>query len=210
MADLLTLSEYKEKSSTPAGDFDPSEDASLVSAIEATTVAIRNYVGRDFVADVVTEARDYRYDQSGYLDIDDATAITILAFVDIGGVYPLIAEEWSAEPFGGAVFTYVQLPTSVGGSPEMGFRRNWDVIAREGRWPRYGDRVRVTGTWGWTSVPEDIKQAAYWTVQSFRQDAQTSQSESIAGYSRSSGGNTPEAIPKTAQQLLEQYRRINV
>ena len=210
MADLLTLSEYKEKSGTPAGDFDPSDDAALVSAIEAMTTAIRNYVGRDFAAPVVTQARDYRYDQSGYLDIDDASAITLLEFVDIAGVYPLIAQEWSAEPFGQPVFTYIQLPAYAGGSPEMGFARNWDVMAREGRFPRYGDKVRVTATWGWTSVPDDIKQAAYWTVQSFRQDAQTSQSESIAGYSRSSGGNTPEAIPKTAQQLLEQYRRVNV
>jgi hypothetical protein len=125
-----------------------------------------------------------------------------------------IADQWSAQPFGGEVFYYLLiLGGPYGGSPEMGFERNLDTIGLRPRSPV----LSVTATWGWTAVPEDVKLATAWTINEIVSGPKASENltaESIESYSRSwgnkAGGTQFLAIPNRARDLLTAYQRIDV
>jgi hypothetical protein len=208
MADLITLSELKERLNIPAGD--TQDDGAYTQAIGSASEAITNYVARDFTAPIETETRTYEYDGSGILDVDDASAVTALSWSQYGQSVPLLAEQWRAQPYSGPVYTWIELPPrALTGSPEMGFRYNLDRIAAERGLPHY-PLVNVTGTFGWTRIPEDVQQAVLWTIVAFKDSRSPYVSEAIEGYSRSTAGAQPEAIPQRAKELLEPYRRITV
>lgn len=215
---LMTLGEVKERLNIKPGD--ARYDEELEGAIAAASAAILTYTGRDFASAVVTEERQFEYDGSGYLEIDDATEITAVS-IQQGqfGATPVASDFWSPKPFrrsDSPVYTYIELPGGVGmyGSPEMGFKRNMDVLAREGRWPVPQAVAIVDGTWGWPEVPEDIKQAALWTIEEFRAANAKSErltSESIDGYARAWNRQMiSKAIPNRAADLLEGYIRWTV
>jgi hypothetical protein len=224
MADLLTLNEYKTYAGIPLSD--TTNDVQLAAMITAASRAIRNYTDRSFDTTLITEERQFEYDGGGYLDIDDATAITGVAFT-----YPLLGTtditldatyQWRAMPYGGPVYHYVIVPMGYYGmSPEMGFMRNLDVAAREGRLSGPLPLVKVTATWGWPAVPEDVKLATLWTLDDW--DAGVAGpsnpgvvSESIEGYAVSYGSRqgTREsmlmAVSNRSKDLLSHYQKIYV
>lgn len=220
MADLITLSEYKAY----AG-YDPTNtqyDSQIAALIPAASQAIRSYTGRDFGTALVTEMRPFGYDGSGFLDIDDcvtvtAVSLTIPGYADV----PLQDIEWIAMPprrDDAPVYYYILMPTygGVGISPEMGFTRNLDIMAREGRWRGLPTMVNVTAQWGWPIVPEDIKLATYWTVDEWisRSAGEGLASEAIEGYARSwsrgEQGQEVYAVPSRARDILALYAKINV
>lgn len=221
MADLITLAEYR----TAAG-IDPTDtrdDAQIAAWIPWASQAIRSFTERDFGAPTITEARTFEYDGSGYLDIDDAAAITTVELVYPASVpsVTLDAEDWQPKPErrdDAPVYTFILMPGYVGhtvGSPEMGFTRNLDLYARErGRWA-ISNKVRVTGTWGWPVVPGDVKLATMWTLQEWasRPTGEGVTAEAIEGWSRSWGGRGGQAtaalaIPARARDILANYAKI--
>jgi hypothetical protein len=97
----------------------------------------------------------------------------------------------------------------------MGFKRNLDVFAREGGLGRVPSTAIVTGTWGWPTIPEDVKLAAFWTMQDWvtKPSGDNLTSEAIAGYARSwrqTGGAPSIAIPNKARDLLARYQKTLV
>lgn len=190
-------------------------DDKYLAMIPAVSAAIRTYTGRDLGLPVETGERTYFYDGSGFVDIDDATAIT-----DVKLAYPygapditLTSDEYTVRD--APVYTYIEIPGYNGhpwGSPEMGFRFNLDVYVRErGRYaiPRH---VKVDGTWGWAEVPDDVKMATAWVIQSWVSRASTDNmtAEAIEGWSRSWGTKTAAlAIPEAARDILAAYTRID-
>lgn len=219
MADLITLEELR----TALG-IDPTDtrrDDQYGQAITFASLAIRNYTGRDFGTGAVDEERTFEYDNSGYLDIDDAQTITTVKMTTYGFPDSLLdASQWVAMPQkrdDSPVYWYMILPGGYAyGSPEMGFTRNLDVVYAEGRFPTLPRLVKVTGTWGWPDVPDDVKQAAIWTVQEWTSKATPNggeqlTAEAIEGFSRSWGGRSGAAaqqalaIPNRARDLLIQY-----
>lgn len=218
MPDLISLAELR----TALG-IDPTDtrrDEQYTQAITFATRAIRNYTDRDFATAQVTEERTFEYDGSGYLDIDDAQTITAVSLTTYG--FPdtsLTGDQWVAMPQkrdDSPVFYYLIMPGGVrAGSPEMGFTRNLDIAYMEGRLPTMPRLVKVTGTWGWPEVPEDVKQAAIWTVQDWTSKAtpaggEALTAEAIEGFSRSWGNRAGSAtqslaIPNRARDLLIQY-----
>jgi hypothetical protein len=221
MADLVTLDEVK----TALG-IDPTDnrqDSSINAAIADASLAIRNYTERNFGTAQVTEERIFEYDGSGYLDIDDADAITAVAImVPNASDVVLNVDEWTAMPvrrIDSPVFTYIIIPKVYPNtaSAEMGFTRNYDTYVREHGNPVLPTLVRVTGTWGWPVVPADVKRATIWTIRDWVSSGQGSddlQSESIEGYSRSWARSLSAlgvlAIPNSARDLLVQYQREHV
>lgn len=219
MADLISLADLKTALNIDSSD--TRKDAMYNSVIPAVSSMIRTYTGRDFGAAAVTEARNFEYDGSGFLDIDDATTITQVEFVVPNAAnIVLTADQWYAAPprrDDSPVFYYIVLTSLAGSNPYMGFERNMDVMYEEGRLPRVTRTAVVTGTWGWATVPQDVKWAAVWTIQEWTSKPSGGEgltSEAIEGYSRSWGRNgsamaTP-AIPGRALDVLAAYMKVQI
>jgi hypothetical protein len=223
MADLLTLNEYKTLAGIPVSE--TTNDAQITALLAGASQAIRAFTDRSFQTAQVTEERIFEYDGAGYLDIDDATVISSVNFTYPGGIgsdYLVDALQWRAMPYNGSVFHYIVLPEGFyGPSPEMGFMRNLDVAAREGRTLRPLPLVKVTGTWGWPSIPEDVKLATLWTLEDWGAgfagpSNPGAVSESIEGYSVSYAGRQGSreammiAVPNRVKDLLARYQKIYV
>jgi hypothetical protein len=218
MPDILTLEEYKALS----GITTTKNDAKYTANLPAVSLAVSMFTGRDFSANNVTEEREYQYDSSGYLDIDDAQTITaVKATVPWGTDYEFTTDEWYAQPArrdDSPVFWYLVLPgMPYGASPEMGFRQNVDLLAREGRWRSKPTTIKVTGTWGWPFIPSDVKMAAKWTLDDWiaRRPETAGAAEAIESFSRNfAGGRLGEAvawaIPMRARDLLAAYTKVQI
>lgn len=223
MADLITLNEFKTAAGIPLSN--TANDAEHTWLITAASKMISQYAQRDFGAPQVTEVRQFAYDGSGYLDIDDASNITAVSMVVPGGTdLPLNAPyQWVALPprrDDSPVYYYIALPGFIGQggfSPAMGFRYNLDVWVNDYGLPQVPTVLNVTGTWGWPVVPEDVKQATVWTIQGWesRKEDEDLTAEAIAGFSRSwgqRGAGAPQAlaIPSRARDVLSAYEKIQV
>lgn len=208
--DLISLDELKDALGIPLNQ--TGQDDKLSQAISSASAAVVNYTDRDFGSAGVTGDRIYQYDGSGYLEIDDATAVNSVTVITDGPEYAVDATEWRAQPYNDSVKTYIQLLGRYGvGSPEMGFTRNLDVYIAEGRYNFLPTLVRVNAVWGWPYVPDDVKQAVVWIAASMSEQPGLYVSESIEGYSRSTSQRTPPvAIPERAADILAAYQRIYV
>lgn len=219
MADLITLAELK--TALGVDPTDSRKDALYTQRIPWASDAIRNFTGRDFGTALVTEDRTFAYDGSGFLDIDDATTITQVRFT-VPNSTDLILDDsmWYAAPprrDDSPVFYYIVMTAPYGYSPAMGFERNMDALALDGRLPQYTRTAVVSGTWGWPDVPGEVKLALVWTIQDWTSNPSGSEnlsSEAIEGYSRSWGGKgsggADLAIPNRARDLLANYSKTLV
>jgi hypothetical protein len=223
MADLLTLTEYKNYAGISLSD--TSSDTQLTKMLAAVSAAIRNFTDRSFDTATSTGERIFQYDGSGILEIDDATAVTAVSLEFTLG--PNLALDSTYQfrpmPYGGPVYTYLVIPNVLpwGISPEMGYMQNLDQLAADGRLIAQYPLAHVTGTWGWPTIPEDVKLAALWTLEDWGAGGAGPTtpgvvSEAIEGFSRSfgspSGGTAPDryllAVPNRARDILAQYQRI--
>lgn len=204
--DLITLPTYKAAVDVT----DTTQDGKFSFAITAASEAIRSYIGRDVGSDPVTEQRKFRYDQPGFCEIDDCAPGSITA-VSIDQ-FDLAADEWVADGSpNNLVWTWLEIPRwhrPLPVSPEMGFERNLDY------WMLVRGRivfsfVYVTATWGWTTVPADLQQAAIWLTANFVSNPDQYVAESIEGYSRTSARNPQweTAFTQRITDILDLYRR---
>ena len=216
MADLITRDELK--SILGIDPTDTRKDAQYDEVIPLASQAIRTFTGRDFATATVTESRNFEYDGSGFLDIDDAADITTVEFiVPHAANLALDSDQWYAAPprrDDSPVYDYIVLVSPSGSNPYMGFERNLDVLYEEGRLPGVTRTAVVTGTWGWPEVPGDVKLAAAWTIKSWTDTPEGDDNlsaEAIEGFSRSWGNRTAAttalAIPNRARDLLAAYQK---
>lgn len=214
---LISLERLKD--ALDIAENNTSQDDKLARAIASASTAIINYTERKFASPVVTETRNYLYDGSGALEIDDATAVTSV-IVRYPNATPLTLTglQWFAEPVERplGVYTWLVLPQvdAYGGpvSREMGFTYNLDTY--DGRMVTQPTTVDVAATFGWPLVPEDVQWATELTAVSIsREHSSDEASEGIEGYNRSwfpptQGGVRQEAIPQKAKDLLATYVRV--
>jgi len=207
--DLITRAEFKLAENITSTQY----DAALDQLIDQVSAAIRRLTDRDFGATPATAARVYEYRGGGVLDIDDCSTIASVTMDGVGlalgsGYYP------QRDRSGGPFFyldIYASLRRST--SPEMGFTRNEDTVYSAPRAQRGSALVTVTGEFGWTPVPEDVKLAAIEMIRSTVSLPETDlQSESLAEYSYSNGaaGFPDDRWPTRAIDLLRPYKRINL
>lgn len=208
---LITLEEFLDAQGKLLADLEDNEIRAAEAAIRSASEAIRTYTDRDFGTPSVTGDRVYAYDESGILDIDDASAVTELTLINDSQERTLTSLEWRAQPYGAPVYTWIDVtaPYGFSRSPEMGFNRNEDVYYSEA-FPGAQPLIRVTGTWGWPVVPADVKRATIWTAAAMAGSAEDYISEAISGYSRTKGFVPTESITKRAQAILAPYIRIKV
>jgi hypothetical protein len=220
MADILTLAEFRTAMGTDPTD--TRHDAQWTQWLGFVSAAIRSFTERDFGSPNVTEQRTFDYDGSGFLDIDDASVITAVTLAYLySAEITLSSDEWIARPNrrdDSPVFYYIAMPAYVGGtfgSPEMGFERNLDVYARERAGLVMPSMVKVDGTWGWPTIPGDVKMAAIWTMQEWisRPSGEALSSEAIEGWSRAWGGRgnaaAAAALPSRSLDILAAYTKLH-
>lgn len=211
--DLITLDRLLDALNKLPADMEAQEIEKYEAAIRSASAAVRAYAGRDFTlnTDPVPSARDFEYDESGYIDINDALEVTGVTVRFTNGVFPvtLATNEWQAYPFNAPVKDNVLVYATFNpGSREMGFAYNLDTY--EGPLGGPPPVVEVTAVWGWEEIPEDVQQATVWTAAAFSEDARQVTSESIEGFSRSMNVLAPTALPLRARDLLDQYKKIVV
>lgn len=216
MADLLTRDELKTILGVDITD--SRKDAQYDQVIPLASQAIRTFTGRDFGSDEITEARNFEYDGSGFLDIDDATDITQVEFIVPHSTNIVLDDDqWYPAPprrDDSPVYDWIILTSPGGVNPYMGFERNADLLFEEGRLPSVTRTAVVTGTWGWPDVPGDVKLATAWTINSWTtapEGDDNLSAEAIEGFSRSwgnrVGGTTALAIPNRSRDLLAAYQK---
>lgn len=195
---ILTEAEYENL-------YGPIDTTKFTQLMPWVQVAVRNYSHRAFGEETSGPSeRSFSYDGSGFCDIDDCSAITQVKV----GTLVVPTTQWVAKPepwAGEAAHAYwwvENLPLGAERSSEMGFLQNWDIFGVP-----TNERVYVTATWGWPTIPGDVKMAAAWTLNAWIEVPGAFVSESIEGYSRtvSLPSGLRDAIPSRAQALLESY-----
>lgn len=212
---LLTLAEYKGLLAIDPTD--TRNDAQITALLDAASRAVQGYTERDFSPNTgIATARNYLYDGSGFLDIDDCTAITSVT-INIPNAASTLLDplQWTSMPDNEPIFYYLLLHSVPGVytySPAMGFNNNLDTFSPQSF---KSPTLSVIATWGWPAVPSDVKLATALTIREFTGSggrAEGLTSEAIEGYSRSwgarTGSNAPSlAIPNRARDLLINYQR---
>lgn len=221
---LISFQEYLDYTAQSEADLGAPETARIENTITAASEVIRGFTDRnlELATDETQGVRQFRYLGTGTLEIDDAESINAVSTVatTFAASRTLDPTEWFAMDEGRPpVITYIEFYTrfiSSGLSPEMGFKRNLDTYP----YVPYPTVVSVDANWGWPEIPEKVKQAAVWTVESFINFKGQSplNSESIASFSRTFNQFQPrsrtllvqQALPELAIAALEPYMRISV
>jgi hypothetical protein len=186
---------------------DSVDDSLIELAINSASRLIDAYTARVFY-NLGTQARFFSATDPYFCPIDDAQSITEVATaLTSNGNYDTIWANPSAnqnngdyqvEPLNAAY------PTDGIVAPITGVRALWRYL-----FPTIGGNalVRVTGTWGWASVPDAITQAC--VIQAARIFKRNDSPLGIAGFGDMGVLRVGRALDPDVQQLVEPYRRIN-
>lgn len=217
MADnLITRQELLDALNKVEVDLEPQEIRKYDEAIKSASAAVRAYADRDFTLapdSPVATTRTFEYDDSGYIDIDDAQSVSSVQVIFPQGGFPitLTTTQWAPYPYNSQHPVIDNLiiysPTFYAQSREMGFTYNLDRYEGPMGPPPL---IEVTAVWGWPVIPEDVQQATVWTAAAFAEDARQVTAESIEGFSRSMTAVEVSAIPLRARELLDEYRKVVV
>lgn len=212
--DLITRERLLDALNKLESDLESQEVRKYDAAIRSASAAVRAYTDRDFTLNdtAIASVRTFEYDDSGYIDINDAQSVTGVRVIFPYGGFPqsLTTDQFAALPYDGPVKDNIIIysPLFHGMSREMGFTWNYDTY--EGPGSGAPPVIEVTAVWGWAAIPEDVQEATVWTAAAFSEDARQVTSESIEGFSRSLSIVAPSALPLRARDLLDQYRKVVV
>lgn len=124
-------------------DLDATLDTQLQLALDAAEGLIDSYCGRRFVQ-VASASRIYDGSGTSALIVDDLLSVTIVQLdEDADGIFEVSVTDYDLAPQNAA----------ADGRPYT-----W-LVRRNGIWRAASAYVRVTGTWGWSAVPPQVKQA---------------------------------------------------
>lgn len=191
-ADLCTISDVRDFMQKPTVDVN--QDQVVGSLITAASVEIMRVTGREFAPEVTAAARDFEWCWGellsfGSYDLQTLTSVQIDA--DEPSPTTLTSEEYRLFPYPArdGVYTALRLaPYSPRGNSQWAARI-----------------VRVTGDWGWPSIPEPVRNACVVTVATWlRRDVSAFSSvfnvdEGLI--------ERPAALPEQANRMLSPYER---
>lgn len=197
---LITLEDAKSyiRELDPA-DNDP--DDQLISLINAASETLIEQTGREFVALETNPATrtftiPYRQPFDYTLEVGDLAALTVVSINDT----PVLLADLAYKPEN---------------------RRPWEPITAlvfsdlySPWWP--GSTVEITGTWGFPTVPEAVKQACRFTVDSwytrdFRRTSETfDDNVAIVGAATVTTPDVTRALPRHAYDLVAPFRRLQL
>jgi hypothetical protein len=173
---------------------DAMDDALLETAIESASRLIDGFTARSFY-NAGTAVRNYAATDAINLIIDDAITVTKVESTDeIGDTYT----EWTATDY-----QLEPVNSRADGLyyPFTGIRAintyTWPVVD-------YQALVKITGTWGWASVPTAVKQACI--IQSSRIFKRLDSPLGVAGFGDLGAIRVGRYLDPDVEQLLMPYR----
>lgn len=192
MADYATVADVKARLSRT----DPRDDATIAALITASSRTVEDLTNRRF--DRTTEVRYFTPTGTWWSEIDDLVSATQVA-TDIDG-NRTYTEVWAAadyefEPVNAAsrAYPFTQIAIAPQGT------RSFPVLRRG---------LKITGTWGWPSVPQAVTEATIlMTIRLFKR---TDAPFGIVGSTELGGSVTIPARDPDIQALLMPYRRMTV
>lgn len=148
MSDYITLEEAKHSLELTGLSY---KDEDLSEAISAASRCIDSYCGRTFTSGGTADVRYYTAQNPSYLEIDDVISVgTVQSDYNGDGTYETTwvqGTDYSLEPVNAAQLgiPYSQLKVLY---PRTTLRL-----------PYYTNGIKVTGQFGWSSTPPEIKRA---------------------------------------------------
>lgn len=183
---------------------DTIDDAAIELAIEAASRQIDSYCSRVFY-DMGTASRFFAATDPYFCPIDDCQAVTQVATaVTSNGNYDTIWTgptagqnngDYQVEPLNAAY------PTDGIVAPITGIRALWRYL-----FPTIGGNalVKVTGSWGWPSVPTAIRQAT--VIQAARIFKRNDSPLGVAGFGDMGVMRVSNQLDPDVRQLVEPYK----
>lgn len=199
-----TVSQVKESLRIP----DAVDDSLIENAISAASRLIDGYCSRVFY-DVGTGSRFYAASDPYFCPIDDAQSITQVATaLTSNGNYDTVWANPTSGQNNGDYQTEplnASFPTDGIVQPITGIRALWRYL-----FPTIGGNalVKVTGVWGWASVPDPVIQACI--IQSARIYKRNDSPTGVMGFGDMGIIRVGTQLDPDVRQLLEPYRRINI
>jgi hypothetical protein len=175
---------------------DNMDDSLLEIAVESASRLIDGYTGRYFY-NGGTATRNYAASDSWMCFIDDLQSLSELATTDeIGNSYTTwTANDYQLEPLNGLSGGMTQPYTSIRAVKQYVF-------------PFLADRalVKVTGVWGWASVPMAVKQATI--LQAARIFKRNDSPLGVAGFGDMGVVRVGARLDPDVQHLVDPYRSM--
>lgn len=201
--DLTTLASVREYLQLSAGQTDT--DALLSTFITQASQAIMRWTGREFAPQSAATTRKFRYEGGGVLRLAPytlASSVTPTITIDTDGSTPsntaLTVDDYRLEPRNApdGVYTHIEL-------------RNFGPSARTSSVDYWRSRqVSITGTWGYASVPDDVKLAANIAVGFLMRNHSALPAHDLGEDMPTRFGTV--VLPTGALRLLDHYRVIGV
>lgn len=185
---------------------DTVDDTLLELAVESASRLIDAYCARVFY-NMGSQVRYFSASDPYFCPIDDLISITELATAATSnGNYDVVwanyvngaPGDYQLEPLNAAY------PTDGIVSPTTGIRARWRYL-----FPTIGGNamVRVTGTWGWDTVPVAVKAAT--VIQASRIFKRNDSPLGVAGFGDMGVMRVSSQLDPDVRQLVESYRRIS-
>lgn len=175
---------------------DNMDDSLLEIAVESASRLIDGYTGRYFY-NAGTATRNYAANDSYTVTIDDLQSLSELATTDeVGNDYTTwTANDYQLEPLNGLSNGLTQPYTSIRAVKQYVF-------------PFLADRalVKVTGVWGWASIPTAVKQATI--LQASRIFKRNDSPLGVAGFGDMGVVRVGARLDPDVQHLVDPYRSM--
>jgi hypothetical protein len=175
---------------------DNMDDSLLEIAVESASRLIDGYTGRYFY-NGGTATRNYAAADSWIVYIDDLQSVSEVASTDeVGGTYTTwTVNDYQLEPLNGLSGGMTQPYTSI-------------RAVNQYVWPFLADRalVKITGVWGWASVPMAVKQATI--LQASRIFKRNDSPLGVAGFGDMGVVRVGSRLDPDVQHLVDPYRSM--
>jgi hypothetical protein len=175
---------------------DNMDDSLLEIAVESASRLIDGYTGRYFY-NGGTATRNYAASDSWIVYIDDLQSVSEVASTDeVGGTYTTwTVNDYQLEPLNGLSGGMTQPYTSI-------------RAVNQYVWPFLADRalVKITGVWGWASVPMAVKQATI--LQASRIFKRNDSPLGVAGFGDMGVVRVGSRLDPDVQHLVDPYRSM--
>jgi len=170
------------------------DDTLLEIAVESASRLIDGYTGRYFY-NAGTATRNYAASDSWIVYIDDVQSVSEVASTDeVGDSYTTWGvNDYQLEPLNGLSNGLTQPYTSIRATKQY-------------VWPFLADRalVKITGVWGWASIPMAVKQATI--LQAARIFKRNDSPLGVAGFGDMGVIRVGARLDPDVQHLVDPYR----
>lgn len=179
------------------GNVPDNQDAKLEQMIEAASRQIDDLCNRHFYT-ATAETRIFTAEWHDMVMIDDLISLTALVTDDIGNrtyTTTWTANDYDLEPYNAAAMNRPYTSLMLNPNTTLAF-------------PRTRRGVKITGNWGWPSIPEPIEEACLLIAVRLNQSAKAPYG--TAGVLQDGAVQYTPRVDPQVRQLLDPFRKFNI